>query len=130
MRKFRFNKLVRDKIVDGMRSVGGKPNHRVLNNEEFKIELIRKIQEEAKEFELQPNDDIVELLADVQEVLDTLRKTFNISPEAVIHKQKEKIEKNGGFENLDYVGTIDCPNDYPWISFYEANSEKYPEIKD
>lgn len=75
MRKFRFNKLVRDKIVDGMRSVGGKPNHRVLNNEEFKIELIRKIQEEAKEFELQPNDDIVELLADVQEVLDTLSKS-------------------------------------------------------
>lgn len=130
MRRFAFNKLVRDNIVPGMLELGGEPDHHKLNDEEFVRELVKKIIEEAREFELQPDDDMVDLLADVQEVVDTLRKTIGVTKEAVAQRQEEKTKKNGGFENRDYVGAIDCPDDYPWIEFYEQNPEKYPEIKD
>ena len=128
MRTFIFNKLVRDNIVPSMTDLGSTPHTKKINDTEFIHELVKKIQEEAREFELQPNDDVVELIADVQEVLDTLRTTMGITEAQVTEKQKEKMNKTGGFESRDFISTIECPDNYPWIEYYENNPEKYPEV--
>ena len=46
----------------------------------------------------------------------------------VTEKQKEKTNKTGGFESRDFISTIECPDNYPWIEYYENNPEKYPEV--
>lgn len=49
MFKFKFSKLVRDKIVDIQIASGAKANFRQLNSDEHKHELVKKIVEEAQE---------------------------------------------------------------------------------
>ncbi len=129
MRKFLFNKLVRDEIVPGIIKNGAKPQYRELSDEEFEKELIRKLREEVDEFNLQPDDDITELIADVQEVLDTLTKIHNISKEEIANKQEEKRAKRGGFSKRYFIEFVECDNNYSWIKYYESNPQKYPEIK-
>ncbi len=129
MRKFLFNKLVRDEIVPGIIKNGAKPQYRQLDDKEFKKELVKKLQEEVDEFYLQPDDDVTELIADVQEVLDTLMSVHNISKEEITKKQEEKRTRRGGFNKRYFIEFVECNDDYPWIKYYEENPQKYPEIK-
>ena len=47
--KKKYNKLVRDKIPEIIERNNETPHVRILNNEEFKIELEKKLYEEYKE---------------------------------------------------------------------------------
>ena len=49
MRRFKFEKLVRDKIVDQIISTGDKPNWKVLSDSEYIQKLKDKIVEESQE---------------------------------------------------------------------------------
>jgi len=52
MKYFKFAKLVRDKILPSMESIGQKPKGvRKLNDKDFISELIKKVLEEEKELE-------------------------------------------------------------------------------
>ncbi len=66
---------------------------RVASPEEYKIELIKKLGEEAREFE---GDGSVEELADVLEVIEALKKLPEYANVEEV-KQKKK-EERGGFE--------------------------------
>ena len=46
----KYNKLVRDKIVDIIEADGRKAEYRILNNAEYKQELNKKLQEEVNEY--------------------------------------------------------------------------------
>ena len=60
-----YNKLVRDKIPDIIRSNGEEPITRVLSEEEYKIELEKKLQEELNETLQATGSDRIEELADM-----------------------------------------------------------------
>ena len=89
----KYNKLVRDKIPEYLDSKGISYEKRIANQEEYKNELIKKLNEEIKEFIEAKN---IEELADILEVIEALKKLpeFSNVEEIKLKKFKEK----GGFE--------------------------------
>mgnify|MGYP001573204212 FL=1 len=80
-----YNKLVRDKIPKILDEKGVTYEKRVASPEEYKIELIKKLKEEALEFFDDPS---TEELADVIEVIDALKNLTDYADVEVVRKMK------------------------------------------
>lgn len=89
----KYNKLVRDKIPEILDKKGVPYEMRVAGNEEYKEELIKKLEEEIGEFKEAGS---VEELADILEVVDALKNLPEYA--SVIEVQKVKREEKGAFE--------------------------------
>jgi predicted house-cleaning noncanonical NTP pyrophosphatase (MazG superfamily) len=89
-----YNKLVRDKIPEKITLNGETPICRVLNDEEFKVEALKKLIEEAKEFLKTPN---IEERADIAKILKLIDEIFEFSTLNIKNTRIEKLEKRGGF---------------------------------
>lgn len=89
----RYNKLVRDKIPEKLDSKGVSYEKRVASAEEYKVELIKKLQEELDEFKA---DESPEELADLIEVINALKKLPEY--EGVEEIRQQKLKEKGGFE--------------------------------
>lgn len=87
-----YNKLVRDNIPAMLDAKGISYEKRIASDEEYKVELIKKLNEEVIEF-LEAGD--CEELADVIEVIEALK----LLPEyvSVEHIRTEKRNERGGF---------------------------------
>ena len=101
------NKLVRDNIPDIIRSKGGTSVIRILNNEEYRNELIRKMHEEVNEFD---TDDTLEELGDIFAVLEALAEHSGYSITDVVMAAEAKAMTNGKFNNRYYMSTFDVPD--------------------
>ncbi|HHT49969.1 MAG TPA: nucleoside triphosphate pyrophosphohydrolase [Eubacteriaceae bacterium] len=95
MNKRRYNKLVRDKIPQIIRDNGGKCTTRILEEEEYKVELINKLYEEIQEFNDQWSE---EKLADILEVLHGIAAVKDYEMMHIDYIRMNKREKRGGFE--------------------------------
>ena len=98
-----YGKLVRDKIIDIIRSNGETPIYHTLNDEEYLNELHKKLLEEANEF-IAENDP--EELADLMEVIYAIAKHKNIDLTDVEKIRVNKREKRGGFEKKIYLKDV------------------------
>ena len=98
-----FNKLVRDNIPDIIEKNGEKAFTRVLNNEEYKTELEKKLNEEYQEVLLSSGKDRIEELADMLEIIKCLAELENASLEDVIEISKDKSLKRGSFKKRIYL---------------------------
>jgi predicted house-cleaning noncanonical NTP pyrophosphatase (MazG superfamily) len=88
-----YNKLVRDKIPEIIKSSNRAPECKILQrDQEYLRYLIKKLQEEVLEFTENP---CVEELADVREVIDALSSIREF--ENVMSVQERKKEEKGGF---------------------------------
>lgn len=92
MKKY-YNKLVRDKIPEHLDSKGISYEKRIANEEEFKQELIKKLDEEIKEF---MEDKSIEELADIVEVISALKKLPEFANLEEV--KNKKLEEKGGFD--------------------------------
>lgn len=95
-----YNKLVRDKIIDIILSDGRTAKYRTLDNNEYRQELNKKLQEEVKEY-LEDNN--VEELADIVEVIYGILGSMNISAQEFEKVRLNKKEEKGGFEKKIYL---------------------------
>lgn len=95
-----FNKLVRDKIPEIIASKGEFAKTRILNNEEYKKELDKKLLEEVNEY---MTDDNVEELADIVEVIYGILNSKNVSIEEFENIRKAKVEKRGAFQDKIFL---------------------------
>lgn len=129
MLKFRFNKLVRDKIVENQIASGAKPHYHVLSNQQHKTELVNKIIEEAKEITKASPNDIAAEIADVQQAVDDLKEKFGLTDIDIAKAQKVKNEKNGPFKKGIYVDYVEVDKNDNWAEYYQKNADRYPEIK-
>ncbi len=88
-----YNKLVRDKIPEILDSKGVPYEKRIASAEEYKAELIIKLQEEVDEFKAAGD---IEELADVMEVLEALKHLpeYSTAEEIRVKKRSER----GGFD--------------------------------
>lgn len=132
MRRFKFSKLVRDKIVGSIISVGNKPNWHTLSDDDFIRELKNKIVEEAAE--VPRTDDpkeIVKELADLQELIDNLLPVLGVSKKEFAKVQKDKNMERGSFKKRQYVKDVETSDEVTkWVQYYLDNPDKYPEVKD
>lgn len=90
-----YNKLVRDKIPQIMKSSNKSFDIHIASNEEVLEFLHRKLDEEVAEFHQDKN---LEELADIMEVLFALAKNLGYDEESLIDKRLEKREARGGFD--------------------------------
>ncbi len=103
-----YNKLIRDRIPEIIEKNGSKSKVRVLDDEKYKEELLKKIIEEAKEV-LETKGDRKELtkeVGDVLEIIDYLVKVFGLDSEEIEKMRKERKESKGGFDKklfLEYT---------------------------
>lgn len=99
-----YNKLIRDKIVDIIEKDGKKAVVSILDDEQYKKELLKKLLEEANEVasSSEPNE-MLEELADVLEVIRYLAKTSGKKLEDVIGIADEKKAKRGGFDDKIFL---------------------------
>ena len=130
MRTFRFNKLVRDKIVARQQEEGGKPDYRVLEDKEYLQALKAKILEEAQEMELSNVEDLVSELADLQEVIDCMLEAIGKTKADVARVQTKKNAKAGSFKQKLFVDTVQVADDSKWIPYYLKNADRYPEVEE
>jgi predicted house-cleaning noncanonical NTP pyrophosphatase (MazG superfamily) len=88
-----YNKLVRDKIPEILDEKGIPYEKIIASDEEYKVELIKKLTEEVNEFSEAGN---IEELADIIEVIEALKQLpeYKNVEEALENKRQEK----GGFE--------------------------------
>ena len=103
-----YNKLIRDRIPEITAASGWKSQTRVLKAEEFIIALKNKILEEAKELNEGTDDEnLIEELADIQEIIDAILIEKKIKIVEFGKIQKEKRLKRGGFkEKLFLIKTV------------------------
>lgn len=89
------NKIVRDKIIDIIKSNNESALYTIASKQEYKQRLQQKLMEEVYEY-LERED--VKELADILEVITALSSAHNISREELYELQQEKKNKRGGFE--------------------------------
>lgn len=95
-----YNKLVRDKIPAIIKADGKTPVTRILDEKEYPKELIKKLKEEADEFEANPS---IEELADIKEVVIALRLALNIQAGELEDMRRKKADERGRFKKRIFL---------------------------
>lgn len=95
-----YNKLVRDNIPGIMINNGATPVTRILNEQEYLLELNKKLSEEVNEY-LESGS--VEELADIQEVILGILNAKGITKEELEIIRTEKATKRGAFNKRIFL---------------------------
>lgn len=91
----KYNKLVRDKIPEYIKSKGGIPITHIANDKEYWEKLKEKLQEEIKEFS---ESETTEEMADIQEVIDSMCSYKKFSKKKLESAKKKKAKERGAFK--------------------------------
>ena len=99
-----FNKLVRDNIPAIIHKNGENAITRILSDEEYKLELERKLYEEYQEVLKTTNSkERIEELSDMLEIIISLANLENKTLDDVIEVAKVKRLKRGGFSKKIFL---------------------------
>ncbi len=98
-----YNKLVRDKIPEVLTEHGVLGDFEELADEQFRLALLDKLVEEAKE--LRESEGDMGERADVAEVLKSIDEVFGFTPEKVEKSREKKLSERGGFEKKLFLKT-------------------------
>lgn len=129
-KRYKVDKLVRDKILQISAEEGITTFARKLENEEYVKCLNDKLIEEAYEtVKAKDKLSLLEELADLLEVLNSIAAINNIKFKKIEEARLKKKEERGGFKDKIYLHSIEMPQDHPKVAYYIARSEQYPEIK-
>lgn len=91
-----YNKLVRDKIPEIIRTKGSTPTTHLADDHEYWEKLKEKLQEEVAEFVAGPNFE--EELADILEVIEAICAFKGIDSAALHATKAKKAAERGGFK--------------------------------
>ncbi len=92
----KYDKAIRDKIPEIIQKDGFSCNVETMSDEEFLVEMEKKLSEEVAEYQ---NDKNPEELADILEVIYRIAKLKGISKEQLEKIRFDKVEKKGAFED-------------------------------
>ncbi len=127
-RRFKVNKLIRDKILelqDGIVNFAY-----ILNEKDYLYKLQEKLLEEAMEvINTKNRQELIEELADLQEVINSIAEINNIAKEEIELLRRDKAKAKGAFKGRVFLNYIEISSDHEKISYYLANPDKYPEIE-
>lgn len=95
-----YNKLVRDKIPDIIKTQGETPIIKILNDKEYIEELNKKLIEETNEYQQTKE---IEELADILEVIYSISEARGYSQNDLLEIYQQKHEKRGGFSKKIFL---------------------------
>lgn len=101
-----YNKLVRDKIPEIIEGKNETPVTRILDDDEYKLELEKKLYEEYKEVIESSGEDRLFELADMVEVIKSLALLSGKTLEDIIELANGKRNKRGGFEKKIFLEKV------------------------
>ena len=127
---FRFEKLVRDKVVAQTSAEGCRPHWRTLSPEELLAALLNKLGEESDEVREAVNTptELCKELADLMEVIYSIGELRGLSPAAIEEARQTKLARKGGFIGGTYIEQMDIPTDHFEVKNFLAQPEKYGHI--
>lgn len=103
-----YNKLVRDRIPQVLEAKSLVYRTRILHEEEYQKELVKKLKEESTEyFAAQNPKDSLEELADMLEVIRALAVVHGASWDELETIRERKAEARGGFQERVYLIDVD-----------------------
>jgi len=91
----KYNKLVRDKIPEYIKSKGGKVIIRIADDLEYWQKLKAKLLEEIKEFN---ENEVIEEMADIQEVINAMCDYKKFGKTKLESVRKKKAKERGRFK--------------------------------
>lgn len=132
LRRFKMDKLVRDKAPLMLEKKGARVVMHTLPSEEHIHHLVLKLKEETEELSsaLTP-EDFQEEMADILEVLAALSKCWGVEMTVIEEKRLQKREERGGFETglfVEFVEVETSDASHPILQYCLANPRAYPEI--
>jgi len=99
-----YNKLVRDRIPEIIKNKNEQCDYRIIvDNQEFELELKKKIVEESTELLNAESDNIPGEIVDILELIDTLIKTKKLNKDDILKLQQQKREERGGYEEKIFL---------------------------
>lgn len=103
-----YNKLVRDEIPTIIKAAGKKCEITFLDNKTYSLELKKKLIEESKELSNAiTKSEVIEELADVYEVLESILIDQKIDINDIKEKRILKNIKKGAYENKVFLKSVD-----------------------
>ena len=131
-RRFRMEKLVRDKMPKRMHKMGVYVDIHTLQGRDLIEHLKLKLEEEVEEvINAAIAKDVKEEIADVIEVLYAIAKYYGLQIEHIEKKRVQKHGERGGFSKGLFVNFIEVEENeesQPVIEYCLAQPDKYPEI--
>lgn len=107
-----YNKLVRDRIPEIISNKGEQPITYILNDEDYKKELEKKLYEEYQEvLDTTNSTDRIEELADMLEIIKALASLEDKTIEDVLEVAEQKAQKRGGFKDKIFLEKVISDND-------------------
>lgn len=101
-----YNKLVRDKIPNIIKEKGETPVIKVLNENDYKKEIEKKLYEEYKELIEASGNERIEELADMLEVIRALASLENKNLNDIIDIADKKKKKRGAFDEKIFLEKV------------------------
>lgn len=99
-----YNKLVRDNIPNIIEQDNETPFTRILDDNEYRTELYRKLTEECNEvLTSESSEETLEELADVLEIIRSIAELENKKLDDIIEIANKKRSKRGGFEKRIFL---------------------------
>ena len=103
-----YNKLVRDKVPQTMQNEGKVVYYSMLDGDNLRKMLKIKLIEEARELsKAKTKEEMVNELADIREVLDTIYEVFDIQEIDVDLAKHKKAQERGDFKSGTYLVCVE-----------------------
>jgi predicted house-cleaning noncanonical NTP pyrophosphatase (MazG superfamily) len=103
-----YNKLVRDRIPEIIEMSGKDFTTRILEEDDYLIEINKKMHEELAEYEeATSNEDSVEELADLLELIYAAANTYGTTIEELEKIRIHKAKKRGGFDERIFLVDVE-----------------------
>lgn len=129
-RKFKQDKLWRDKAVELMEQMGSKIYWTKLDDNQFSEQLKIKFIEEAQEvYDAKTKKALLEELADILEVIASLCDVHKFTLQDIMAVQYKKYQERGGFSGRKFVTIAEHLVDSYGAKYCLSDPEKYPEIE-
>ncbi len=104
MEKIYYNKLCRDKIPEIIKNKGFDCHVRVVDHDEYKREIVRKVFEEASGVRNNSgHEDLVAELADLMITIDAVKKEFGVSDLEVSAAIQKSLDEKGAYDERLYL---------------------------
>lgn len=126
---FTCKKLVRNFIPHIMTTQGCIVDAITLEHSAHVDALKQKLQEEALEVASAQNiDEIIEEIADVQEIIDTLISKLGIDRQLLKNVKDHKASTKGSFSDGCYLKSVVIADTLPLVQKFLENPAKYPAV--
>jgi predicted house-cleaning noncanonical NTP pyrophosphatase (MazG superfamily) len=99
-----YNKLVRDRIPEVISKSGKQSVTRILNDDEYKLELQKKLGEEILEYiEAADDNSAIEELADLLELIHVASELHGSNVQQLERVRQKKAKERGAFKDKIFL---------------------------